>query len=200
MQSISKTKRYKCKQCKQPFIKERLAQVCCSVECAYEFAKAKREKETRESVKKDRAETKAKLAKFDRKSDLVSELQKVFNAYIRQRDYGKPCISCGKPIAWGTASTGGVCDAGHYMSVGAHPALRFEEGGCHAQCKQCNGVKGKGGNYANYRLGLIERMGLAHVEALEARSGEIRKYTHDELRELKKVYAQKLKELKNENK
>ncbi len=50
---------------------------------------------------------------------------------------------------------------------------------------------------AGYRLGLIERIGLARVEALEADQAP-RKYTADELRAIRDLYRAKLRELVKE--
>ena len=51
-------------------------------------------------------------------AQLKLKAQKVFNAYIRKRDEGLPCISCG---------TGQPQHAGHYFSAGHNSKLRFEE-------------------------------------------------------------------------
>lgn len=192
MRAISLTKTYKCKVCKSPYAKRNTWQSLCGSEsCAIKVAnnsKAKRER-------LDRAETKQKLADMAKKPELAAKAQKAFNDYIRARDYGLPCICCDKPIPWGTTKTaGGVCDAGHYMSRGAHTQHKFNEDNCHAQLKYCNSPRGLGGNYANYRIGLIKRIGLERVEALEC-DHKLHHYTKDELREIKATYKQKLKSL-----
>jgi hypothetical protein len=117
----------------------------------------------------------------------VKRAQKAFNTYIRARDYGQPCICCGQPIAWGADITGGVCDAGHYLSVGARVNLRFDEDNVHAQLKLCN--RHKAGNAANYRIHLIDRIGLERVELLE-RDHTVRKYTREGLIEIERQYRQ----------
>ena len=189
MNPVSLSKKYKCKVCKTAYTKRNPWQsVCGDVSCAVTVAtksKAKRER-------LDRAEKKKKLAALARKPELVAKAQKAFNAYIRARDYGQPCICCGKPIAWGTASTGGVCDAGHYLSVGSRVNLRFNEANVHAQLKECN--KYKSGNAANYRIGLIKRIGLAHVEVLERDHVE-RKYTKEALIAMAQDYKARAREL-----
>jgi Bacteriophage Lambda NinG protein len=192
---ISLTKRYKCKACKEPYIKERVSQQVCGATCAIKLIELSRLKKARQAVARDKRETKAKLDAMAGKPELKKLLKTALHDYVRQRDYGKPCISCGGQIAWGSGTTGGVCDAGHYMSVGAHANLQFEPSNIHAQCKHCNSVKGKGGNYAEYRKGLIARCGLAHVEALEC-DNEPRKYSKDKLRELTVFYRAELKKLR----
>ena len=92
--------------------------------------------------------------------------QAAFNAYIRARDDGLPCISCG-------SITASRWDAGHFRSVGAAPHLRFNEDNVHRQCSRpCN--KDKSGDQLRYRAGLIARIGRERVEALENDNGIVR--------------------------
>lgn len=78
------------------------------------------------------------------------------NKYIRKRDEGLPCISCGNNK--GT-------DAGHYIAVGSCDALRYDEDNTHLQCGSCN--RFKGGNQINYRFGLEQRIGVDRLIRLE---------------------------------
>ena len=82
--------------------------------------------------------------------------------------------------------------AGHYRSRGSAPHLRFNEDNVHAQRKQCN--RYGSGNVVGYRLGLIERIGLEAVEALEADNAP-RKYTAEDLKAIKADYTRKAREL-----
>jgi hypothetical protein len=191
MNKISATKQYKCKECKQPYTKRNSWQTICGetaciVETVYK-SQAKREK-------LERKVTKEKLKKFATKPELAEKVKIAFNAYIRARDYGQPCISCDRPIAWGTTNTtGGVCDAGHWLSVGARVNLRFNEDNVHAQCKHCN--KELSGNAANYRIRLVKKIGLDRVEALEC-DHKLNHYSKDDLREIESIYKAKLKQLR----
>lgn len=121
---------------------------------------------------------------------LIALAQKEFNAYIRERDRlaGHACISSGKPLDW----SGNGVDAGHYRSVGAAPHLRFDERNCHAQSKRENQYRA--GNAVDYRIGLISRIGLAAVEALEA-DNHTHKWTREELISIRATYKAKLKQL-----
>jgi len=83
----------------------------------------------------------------------------------------------------------------HYRSVGSSPHLRFDERNAHAQRKQCN--RWGAGRSVDYRLGLINRIGLAAVESLEADQTP-KNYTIDDLRAITACYRAKLKGLKNE--
>lgn len=81
---------------------------------------------------------------------------KKFRAWVRKRDEGQPCISCGSY---------NVSDAGHYYSAGNFPAIEMEPDNCHLQCRKCNYFLS--GNLLEYRKGLIERIGLERVEGLD---------------------------------
>jgi len=125
---------------------------------------------------------------------LKAEAQTAFNAWTRARDVMQPCISCGKPPGDVTQLHAGR-DAGHYRSVGSAPHVRYDERNVHAQCVSCNQYGA--GRAVEYRQGLIVRIGLANVEALEAEQGA-RKWGHDELRAIKTKYAAMTKQLKRE--
>lgn len=109
---------------------------------------------------------------------LTEKAQKIFNAYIRKRDEGKPCISCGKPGN----------QAGHYFTVKQFNALRFDEDNVHLQCAYCN--KYMHGNQAMYRIGLVNRIGVERVSKLEAKALKYRiwKWSPTELENIIKKY------------
>lgn len=173
------------KSCRKPFEPRSMTHKVCGPECAQELAQLERQKAERKADKE-------KLAKFKRKADHVADCQKAFNAWVRFRDRNLPCICCGRRAS-STSLTGGAWDAGHYLSRGSHPHLRFDERNVFAQLKGCN--RPGGTTAASFRAGVISRIGLAAVEALEA-DHEPRHYTVDELIALTAHYKQKLKELK----
>jgi hypothetical protein len=158
-------------------------QAVCSPVCAARKVKADKAEE--------RAQIRTRKEAVKTIPVLIAETQKVFNAYIRERDRlaGHACISSGATLDW----SGNAVDAGHYRSTGAASHLRFDERNCHAQTKQEN--RFLAGNAVDYRVGLIARIGLAAVEALEA-DNEPRKWTRDDLRAIKADFAQRLKDLK----
>ena len=123
---------------------------------------------------------------------LIKEAQREFNAYIRARDRDQPCISCGAPPPDLSGLHAGR-DAGHYRSVGSASHLRFHEDNVHAQCVHCN--QWGAGRAVDYRIGLVARLDLARVEALE-HNNTPNKWTHEELRGIRDTYRAKLKELK----
>jgi hypothetical protein len=172
-------------------------QSVCTPACAMVLARNVTEKNLAKAQAQDRKETKEKLDAMRTKPQLVAAAQKAFNAFIKARDAGKPCICCGRPLTF--TGVGGGCDAGHFRSVGSAPHMRFVEENCHAQSKYCN--QRLSGNHAEYRKGLIERIGLHAVERIEA-DQTVRKYTKEGLIELARHYnaeARRLKKERNEN-
>lgn len=111
---------------------------------------------------------------------LLENTQKIVNSYIRRRDEGLPCISCGSINA---------NQAGHWISVRQSSALRFNEWNIHLQCAGCNLFKH--GNQAMYRIGLVDRIGEQAVKELEdiAINSKVKKWTRDELFEIMRKYA-----------
>jgi hypothetical protein len=90
--------------------------------------------------------------------------------------------------------TGSRWDAGHYRSTGAAPHLRFNEDNCHRQLVVCN--RHGSGRAVDYRIGLIARIGIERVEALE-NDNSVAKYTVDDLKAICFRYRAKLKDLKS---
>lgn len=174
----------RCKVCRTPFTKLSISHKTCSPECALEFV-------AREKAKKARSESRKRLTELKTRSQWMKEAQAAFNRFIRMRDADKPCICCGMPLEGG--AIGGSFDCGHYRSVGSAPHLRFDERNAHGQRKQCN--RWGSGRAVDYRLGLIARIGLEAVEALEA-DNEVRKHTIPELKEIKQKYNSMAKELR----
>lgn len=184
-----------CKNCGQKFIPMRSTAICCSYNCATQWVAARKEKLKKQEAKVDRQLTRERKEKLKTRNDYIKETQVAFNAFIRERDKDKPCICCGKPL--GESQVGGGFDAGHYRSVGSSPHLRFNEDNCHGQRKYCNNWRS--GNAVDYRLGLIARIGIERVEALESDNSP-KKWDIEELKELKQKYKDKLKELKSGSK
>src|SRR5574343_1533122 len=179
-----------CAACPKPFLRLNSMQIVCSVACARRVPVLAR-KAKAEARKAEVARDRAARERLKRRSELMAEARDDFNAYIRLRDAGKPCICCGKPME--PERHGGSVDAGHYMSVGSCPELRFEEENVHAQRKNCN--KPGGTTRASFRAGMIAREGLAVVERLEGPNPP-RKYTADDLREIRDEYKSKAKALR----
>jgi len=187
---MSLAKEIKPKKCKAPGCGQRFkpsmsTQKVCSIACAKAMAKdPKLQKVAAKAITKQaRQDLQARREKLKTKGEHLREAQQAFNAYIRVRDRlaGYACISSGRPLDW----NGNAVDAGHYRSTGAAPHLRFDENNCHAQSKHDN--RYLSGNVADYRIGLINRIGLDAVEALE-RDQSARRYTIEDLQAIKALY------------
>lgn len=174
----------KCKACKALFTPARPLQVACGLACAMELG-------ARARAAAERKADQARREKLRTTKEWRAEAQKAFNAFIRQRDAGRPCICCGQPME--PDKPGGAVDAGHYLSVGSAPNLRFDERNVHAQRKNCN--RPGGTTRAAFRAGMIDRIGLAAVEALEADQAP-RHYSADDLREIRDTYRRRARELR----
>ena len=183
----------KCKVCRAPFEPRLPMAQVCSIDCARSLAVSVRGKAEKQAATKQRKADRERKEKLKTRRDWEREAQAEFNAFIRARDAGQPCICCGLPLSAG--DVGGAYDCGHYRSTGSAPHLRFVEDNAHAQRKQCN--RWGAGRAVDYRLGLIARIGLERVEALEADQTP-RRYTADELKAIREEYRRKARELKRE--
>lgn len=186
-------RRTTCPQCRKRLADgERIHPACVSAWADTRAAKAERaqDKAIKTAAKEDRAETKRRKEKLKTRSDYLKEAQRAFNAFVRERDRaaGYPCISSGRPLDW----SGNKVDSGHYRSTGAAPQLRFNLDNAHAQSKHDNQFLA--GNAVEYRVRLIERIGLERVEALESDNAP-RKFTAAELIEIRDTYRAKANEL-----
>lgn len=164
-----------------------MAQVC-SIDCARSLAVSVRGKAEKQAAIKQRKADRERKEKLKSRSELAREAQQALNAWVRLRDADKPCISCGRHHE-------GQYHAGHYMSVGARPELRYEPLNVWKQCAPCN--THLSGNAVLFRQALVREIGLDRVEWLEG-PHPAKKYTADELRAIKAEYTAKARELKRE--
>jgi len=171
-----------CAVCERLFVPERMGQQVCRPTCAL--------KKVRQEKVAERAKVRNRKEAIKTIPDLIKEAQREFNAYIRARDRDQPCICCGKPL--GDGDVGGAYDCGHYRSTGSASHLRFHENNAHAQRKQCN--RWGAGRAVDYRIGLVARIGLSAVSALEA-DNTPHKWTREELIAIRDTYKKKLKEM-----
>ena len=169
-----------CRVCRETYTPTRMGQVVCSPACAAILGQRKRQEADTREARKARRE----YRENDR-AWLTKQAQQAVNAYVLERDRDQPCISCDKnPYR-------GVRHAGHFIAVGAEPALRFEPDNINAQCYSCNCAKS--GNPIPYRAALVRKIGVERVEWLEKNHAP-RCYTKDDLREIARVYRAKRKE------
>lgn len=190
-----KIKEYKCKCCGNLFVKTiSTTQQVCSLACAIKLGKQQTRQKREKMSKAKRLEIRKRMTALKEMNkshcQLISEAQSAVNKYVRVRDKLKSCISCGMPLVG--EKLGGGFDAGHYRSRGAAPHLRFYTLNIHGQCKRCN--RWLGGNYHEYRAGLVERLGLEKVKLIES-DNRSRHYSDDDLRRIKKIFNQKARKL-----
>ncbi|MGQ7956491.1 recombination protein NinG [Pseudomonas sp. SP16.1] len=180
-----KSKKCAVRTCRAPFVPSRPFQTWCSPDCAVVIARAKQDKQRKALAQVERREIRVRKQQIKGRGEYLKEAQQAFNAYIRERDRLLPCISCGRHHQ-------GKYDAGHYRTVGSNPALRFEPMNCHKQCVPCN--QHKSGDIVNYRINLVAKIGADAVAWLEG-PHEPKKYTIEDLQQIKTEYRQKLREL-----
>ena len=190
----------KCKHCSEykpaeSGVKTPVAWFCCHV-CAIEFARERSVKAAARQAAKRKAdnskvERAARSELRQRKIEVkpigywMRRAQSAFNAWVRARDAGQPCISCGRHHQ-------GQNHAGHYRPAGSNPELRFEPDNCHLQCAPCNSHLS--GNLTKYRQALIAKVGLERVEWLEG-PHEPKRYRRDDYQAIESEYKAKLKEI-----
>lgn len=182
-----------CVHCGKQFMPRSTFQTVCTSKCLLKDVNRK-EREKKERSKLDRMMDRAAKEGMKTIPQLKKEAQIEFNRYIRARDESLACISCGAPPP-NTADLHAGRDAGHYRSTGAADHLRFDERNCHAQCVHCNQYKA--GNVVAYRQGLVARIGLDAVEALESDNEPV-KWTREALREIRTIYRARVRDMKKE--
>ena len=178
----------KCKVCRTPFEPRLPMAQVCSIDCARSLAVFVRGKAEKQAAIKQRKADRERKEKLKSRSELAREAQAAFNAWVRLRDADKPCISCGRHHE-------GQYHAGHYLSVGARPELRYEPINVWKQCAPCN--THLSGNAVLFRQALVREIGLERVEWLEW-PHPAKKYTADELKAIRDEYRAKARELKRE--
>ena len=189
-------KRCKAKSCRQKFEPWNSLAKACSPECALEVAQQERQAKERRQIEAARKADRQRLEELKPRAKHLKEAQATFNAYIRARDEGLPCISCGRnDNDLRKQTVGGTWDCGHYRSTGACPELRFEPLNAARQCKRCN--RDDSGNVVEYRINLIQRIGQANVEWLE-QAHEPKHYTIEDLKEIKAHYRRLTRELQKQ--
>lgn len=181
----------KCPICTTEYIpRSSLQKVCHNYKCAMEFNRqvdernAAREKRKQERLQRD--DLRQRRERLKGKSEWNREAQAAVNKFIFWRDYGNPCIACGKPLNYGVR--GGAVDASHYRSRGAAPWLRFNVFNNNAGCVHCN--RDLSGNLIPYRINLIEKFGLHRVERIE-HDNTVRKFDIEYLKRVKSIFTRR---------
>jgi len=171
-----KPKRKRCKECNELFIPYNSLQKVCGVDCALKYNK-KKVKADKAKIDKLHKENKERLSL----ATVLGYTKTRVHQYIRQRDEGKPCISCGAPYKKDF-------DAGHFYSAAKFTAIKFDLDNIHGQCIQCN--RFNEGNFEMYSLRLPNRIGVQAYENLVKRAETsikfVKKWTRTELKQIQK--------------
>ena len=122
-------------------------------------------------------------------SQLIKQLQPIFNKFIRLRDKGKPCISCGLHKD--------NMQCGHYFAVGSCSGLRFDEDNTASECVKDNNFNES--HLIGYGDNLLLRIGKDRLRGLKQRAEAYKregvKWSRIDLREKIEYYKEKVKEL-----
>ncbi|GDX06663.1 recombination protein NinG [Buttiauxella sp. A111] len=196
---MAKQPRRKCKVCREWFHPSRNEQIVCSYECASSHGKAvndaaKAEAQRRAKQQQRKKDKEGRRLRAERRlavqplNYFKRQAQQAFNEYIRYRDKGLPCISCGR-------FHDGQYHAGHFRTTGSNPELRFNEDNCHRQCAPCNNHLS--GNLTAYRPALIAKIGQTRFDELMG-PHELPNWKREDYILIRGNYRAKLKELKQQ--
>ncbi|MEB5816693.1 MULTISPECIES: recombination protein NinG [Klebsiella pneumoniae complex] len=181
----------KCPICSTEYIpRSSLQKVCHNYKCAIAYNKKRDEENAARNKRKQerlqKSELKQRKDRLKTASQWNKEAQAAVNKFIYWRDYGRPCIACGRPLNYGVR--GGAVDSSHYRSRGAAPWLRFNVFNNHSGCVRCN--RELSGNLIPYRINLIEKIGLQRVERIE-HDNTVRKFSIEYLKRVKAIFTRR---------
>jgi hypothetical protein len=190
---MNKVRQKRCKECKELFTpRYSSVQMVCSPSCAIAYSKRIKtnKKEQNNALLTDMSK------EINERKGLTTVLNSVKNAchkYIRERDKGKPCVSCG--TQWHKDF-----HAGHYYKAEIFSSIKFNEYNINGQCVKCN-IR-KEGNLNDYEINLPNRIGIDSFKALKQLAILDRKQTNfkwdrEELKRIRLYYNKKFKEITN---
>ncbi len=126
-----------------------------------------------------------------KRKTLIKKLDTVFSEYIRRKYADKngivKCYTCNKKAYW----KGEGMQNGHFISR-ASRILRWREDNCRVQCYQCNCMKF--GQSFIFGCNLNKEYGYNKAEELLIESKKIIKQSDEDLKNLIKLYEDKIKE------
>lgn len=121
---------------------------------------------------------------------LKINVRTICHDYIKLRDKGRPCVSCGAP--WNPDF-----QAGHFYKAELFSTLKYHWANIHGQCVRCNGFLD--GNHQEYSLRIHERIGsdgVNELKELAAMDKQLNfKWDREELKKIREYYKSKIKEL-----
>lgn len=139
-------------------------------------------KEPRMQIEKARAEKKDRTSLQYLKNSVMTWCHR----YIKERDKGKPCVSCGQP--WSSDH-----QAGHWKKASDYSTLKFWEFNIHNQCQGCNLMRD--GNVQKYGDRITKRISPDQKKEIERMCQEEKqtdfKWDREELNDLRDYYKEK---------
>ncbi len=125
---------------------------------------------------------------------LKINIRTVCHDYIKLRDKGLPCVSCGSP--WTSDH-----QAGHLYKAELFSMLKYDERNIHNQCKKCNIFDN--GNESMYHAAILSRISIDDYDELKRIASQEKqtnfKWDRQELEKIRNYYKLKIKQLeKNE--
>jgi len=134
---------------------------------------------------------KSKKKKSESLSHLKINVRTVCHEYIRLRDKGKPCVSCGKE--WDSSF-----QAGHLYKAELYSLLKYDERAIFGQCQGCNIYRD--GNESSYHLNILSRISEQDYQEIKKIASEEKKtnfkWDRQELNRIREYYKDKIKQLK----
>lgn len=173
------TKLKPCQHCQNLFAPVRPLQAVCSPRCA--MAKVRQDKQA------DKAQTRQRKEALKSIGQIEEECRRIVQKIARLRDRNEGCISCHMGPDYQ-----GQWHGSHYRSHGGCSSLQFHLWNIHKACAQCN--HSKGGNIAEYRPRLVEKIGADRVQWLEAQP-KSQRFTREYLARFKKVMGKRLRRM-----
>lgn len=182
-----------CRICGGQYRPQNTLQIVCSPVCARTWGERSAARKVAREMKAERAARREKKRELMSTRDWLKVAQSAVNAWVRERDHDKPCISCDATEHQTSYHKVSGWVASHYRSVGACPELRFEPLNIHRACIRCNSHLS--GNIIEYRIRLRERIGDEALEWIEG-PHPAKHYTAAELEAIAKDYRARTRELK----
>lgn len=174
-----------CKHCQEEYQPRAPLQVVCSLPCSMAYTETKKQAKILKDFNRETAKRREAIRP---KKWYADKAQTAFNSFIRERDWGQPCISCSAPH--NPHKGGRIRNCSHYRSRAAASQLRYNLYNCSMSCSQCN--KDLSGNILGYREGLKRKFSRDKLDMLE-NSHQKAEYSIEYLERLTKIFRKRTK-------
>lgn len=136
-----------------------------------------------------------RTTKPELRSTLLKTADSLFSKYIRERDAinGEiQCVGCGRSVDLKSKDGDGnlIAQNLHFVPRTVY-SLRFSEINCHSGCSVCNldmALNPEGRAYQHFRSFLVNSIGEADIQEMEAQKRNINKLSNQDIREIIKKY------------